>query len=169
MAKFRRQASVEWQTGPAGWRNWAVKPEVDADTSYFGGPWRQHNLPEEHQSAIAHHGEQRHALEIMPVRNREPRPGRTPDPLQPAGMWTWAIFKHDHTRTDNPWRFPSDWASGTDVTGSPAKYYGFTKDPEDAKREAEENWELHKRHVDSRNPIRGGDYDINDIMRGEGM
>ena len=179
MARFRRLGAVEWQAGPLAWRNWAVKPDfgpgADPDTSYFGGPWRQHNFPEEHQSAVVHHGEQLHALEVMPVRNRKPRPNRAPDPLVPGGMWAWSIFKHDDAKPDNPWRFPSDWASrgpGSATRGSSAKYYGFTKDPEDAKREAEENWELHKQHVDSLNPLRGaggtddgGGYDLDDIMR----
>lgn len=169
MAKMRRagqqQESPDWRVGPAGWSEWAVDPGRGPD----GEGWTQWNLPEEHQSAVVHHGESRYALEVKPNRFEPDPGGEWPDGRK---AWTWGIFQHgpDHTIQEaTDWTFPGNWKDRHTQTGSPASYFGHADSAEEAQREVERNWELHKQHVDSQNPVRGGDYDINDIMRGEGM
>ena len=156
MARFRHlhaAGGYDWQHGrPLGWSQFA-KPYPYAT-----------NDPADHVSAIVHHGEQRYGLEVMP---------------SPYGGWHWGIHQYRGEKQDLPedlddkyrgewwnWTSPGEWDH---PEGSPAEYSGQADSPADAMKAAQDDWEAHKAHVDAQNPIKGGDYDINDIMRDEGF
>lgn len=161
MARFRHlQASggYDWQHGrPLAWSLWA-RPDKKMPSGSGG------HDPADHISAIVHHGEQRYGLEVMPNDNQ-------------PGKWVWGT--HEHRPYANPddyhpdirgewinWTSPGEWDH---PSGTPAKYYGHADTPGEAMKAAQDDWEAHKAHVDAQNPIKGGDYDINQIMREQGF
>jgi hypothetical protein len=163
MARFRhlRQAAegYDWQhSRPLGWSQW-TQPRVSDNEPHD---------PADHISAIVHHGEQRYGLEVMP---HDGVPGK----------WSWGIHEYrpsGQEKLDDPdfpeeykgehmlWTSPGEWDH---PEGTPASYYGHADSPGAAMRAAQDNWEAHKAHVDAQNPIKGGGYDINQIMRDQGF
>jgi hypothetical protein len=161
MARFRHlhaAESYDWQRGrPLGWSQWTQPRASDNEP---------HN-PDDHISAVVHHGEKRYGLEVMPDDNR-------------PGQWVWGT--HEHRPNADPdnyhegyggewinWTSPGEWDH---PPGTPAKYHGHADSPDEAMKAAQDDWEAHKAHVDAQNPLRNGDgedYDINQIMRDQGF
>jgi hypothetical protein len=163
MARFAhlRVAGVQWQHGvPGPWDKWTL-PER--------GTLRHETA--DHSTATVHHAEQPFTLEVMPRMNRQ----RSDAPLS----WTWGLFQNgrdpdNHHLTDSEFTFPGtlikrynpDHDSSAVGGSNGSGYVGHDVNTrEEAMRQAEEAWEAHKARVDSRNPLRGDDYDLGDIMR----
>jgi hypothetical protein len=158
MARFAhlRVAGVQWQHG-------------------VPGPWDEWTLPErkmfrhdtaDHSTATVHHAEQPFTLEVMPWMDRQ----RSDAPLS----WTWGLFQNgrdpdNHHLTGSEWTFPGALGDRYYPDSHPNSGTGYighdVPTREEAMRQAEEAWETHKALVDSRNPLRGDDYDLGDIMR----
>lgn len=164
MAKMRgrrRLASdfqYPWQqNNPLAWSEYVS--DNPSELSPSGYP--KHHA-DDHSSAIVHHGEQQFGLEVMPNSYDNKNP------------WTWGIHQHKNKRSlvwddpDIPEEYKGEWlnwiSSGEwdHPEGTPAQYFGQAATREEAMQAAEENWEKHKAHVNSQNPMYG---DINDFMR----
>ena len=158
MARFAhlRVAGVQWQHGvPGPWASWTLPPRNMFRTD-----------PADHATATVYHAEQPFTLEVMPKVDRDRNGHDRPT------HWTWGIFQNgrdpeNYHKTNSEWTFPSTLK---ERHGSPSGYIGVhLPTREEAMKEAEEAWEAHKVHVDSKNPLRGDDYDLNQIMRDEGF
>ncbi len=167
MARFRHLAAerYDWQHGrPLAWSEWA-SDNPEKGRSPFGG--RLHHT-DDHVSAIVHHGEQRYGLEVMPsdTSDGEWSWGIHEYRNQRSPLWDWPDVEPEYLGEHLNWTSPGEWDH---PKGTPAKYYGTASSPAEAMKFAQDNWETHKAHVEAQNPIRGGGYDINQIMRDEGF
>lgn len=160
MARFRHlhvAGGVEWRHGvPGPWAKWTLPERNMFQTD-----------PADHATATVYHAEQPFTLEVMPKvdrRNGHDRPMR----------WTWGIFQNgrdpdNHHLTDSEWTFPGALGDRYYPESHPKSGSGYigmhVPTREEAMRQAEEAWEAHKAHVDSLNPLRNDDYDLNSFMR----